>query len=175
LALTDPIKASPYIINAIKYKDRKPKYIALYSRNPPSIDPSKFEERAAATEVFLLSSVEKINPEKNKGSVSTIGIIALLRAGANTLKLVKVKPKPRTKDKKIDPYATKGEILPALIASRLAKNAIIRIKVITILITTQVLPYTRASSVMLFVSMSIKPAPKKKHGIEKPPAEPEAS
>jgi hypothetical protein len=50
---------------------------------------------------------------------------------------------------------------------KLDKKAIIRIPVITILMTIQVLPKVKPSSVMLLVSISIKPAPRKKHGMEK--------
>ncbi len=155
------------MISARKYKDRNPKYIELYSRNPPSIAPSKFEESATATEVDLFSSVEKANPEKNKGSVSTPVMIIRFNHGVTILRSMKVRPNPVINAIKSIPYVVKGGGFPFFMTSRLAKNAIMRIEAITMLVTIHVLPYTRASSVIPLVSTSIKPAPKKKQGIEK--------
>ena len=53
----------------------------LYSRNPPSIAPSKLEESAVATEVAFFSSEEKAKPEKKMGNVRISGTISLLKIG----------------------------------------------------------------------------------------------
>ena len=66
----DDIKANIYIIRAIMYNDLKPKYIELYSKNPPIIAPSIFEEKAIATEDDFFNSFENANPEKKMGKVN---------------------------------------------------------------------------------------------------------
>ena len=73
--------------SAIRYSDRNPKYIELYSRNPPSIAPSRFENMATATDLLLPSSAEKANPEKSRGSVSTAVAIARASQGVKRPKL----------------------------------------------------------------------------------------
>ncbi len=50
-----------------------------------------------------------------------------------------------------------------------------RIPVITAAMTVHTLPRTRASSVIAFVSISMNPAPRKKHGPLSPRPEPTAS
>ena len=59
------------------YKDLKPKYMELYSKNPPNIAPIKFECRIVDIGIFLLISFENANPEKNKGNVKNMGIIII--------------------------------------------------------------------------------------------------
>jgi hypothetical protein len=73
----DQRKDSPYIPNANRYRLLKPKYMELYSINPPSMAPIKFEERAVGIEVPWDISREKANPEKKIGPVS-ITIITIL-------------------------------------------------------------------------------------------------
>ena len=46
----DEIKANIYIISAKMYNDLKPKYIELYSKNPPIIAPIILDEKATETE-----------------------------------------------------------------------------------------------------------------------------
>ena len=45
----------------------------LYSKNPPSIAPSKFEERAIPIDLDFFTSDEKANPEKKIGKVKING------------------------------------------------------------------------------------------------------
>jgi len=80
----------------------------LYSRNPPSIAPNRFEERATATEADFLNSAEKANPEKKRGSVSTIVIIARLSQGVKPLRLAETRYKPAIKEPHKSGYVTKG-------------------------------------------------------------------
>ena len=112
----------------------------LYSRNPPSIAPSRFEERATAIEEDFFSSVEKANPEKKRGSVSIAVIMSWLNKGATLLKSTNVKPNPMINDKRSNKYVINDEGLPILLTSKLAKNAMIRIAEMTMLITIHVLP-----------------------------------
>ena len=44
------MKAHPYIMKANMYSDLKPKYIELYSKNPPIIAPIILDEKATETE-----------------------------------------------------------------------------------------------------------------------------
>ena len=69
----DDIKANIYIIRAIMYNDLKPKYIELYSKNPPNIAPRIFDDKAFGTELILFNSLEKASPENNRGKESIIG------------------------------------------------------------------------------------------------------
>ena len=74
---------------------------------------------------------------------------------------------PNDTDENINKYIHEILIGVFLIINRFARNAIIKTNAITILTTSQVLPYTSANSVIPLVSISIKPAPKKKQTGEK--------
>ena len=55
------------------YKNLNPKYIELYSSNPPTIAPRILHERALAVEPQDNSSLENARPEKKTGKVNIIG------------------------------------------------------------------------------------------------------
>ena len=61
------------MIIANKYKNLNPKYIELYSTNPPNNAPNIFEDKATEEELSFLSSDEKARPEKKIGIVNKIG------------------------------------------------------------------------------------------------------
>ena len=60
------------MIIANKYKNLNPKYIELYSTNPPNNAPNIFEDKATEEELSFLSSDEKARPEKKIGIVNKI-------------------------------------------------------------------------------------------------------
>ena len=90
-------------MKAKTYNARNPKYIELYSRNPPSMEPNRFDERATATEADLLSSTENTSPEKNNGSVRTVDIIIRLCQRVKLSSLAYVKDKPAINEIKSSP------------------------------------------------------------------------
>ncbi len=55
------------------YKDPKPKYIELYSKNPPNIAPKIFADNAWDAELIFTISFEKAIPENKIGKVNKIG------------------------------------------------------------------------------------------------------
>ncbi len=59
--------------NAKRYKKRKPKYMELYSRNPPAIAPSRLDDKADGNDGQRLISVENTIPEKKTGTVRRKG------------------------------------------------------------------------------------------------------
>ena len=58
---------------ANKYKNLNPKYIELYSTNPPNNAPSILEDKATEDDLIFFNSVEKAKPEKNTGKVNIRG------------------------------------------------------------------------------------------------------
>src|SRR3989338_4190249 len=140
----------------------------LYSRNPPNMAPSKLEKKATPTSEALRSSAEKTNPEKKIGRVRMIGISTLLRDGDTVFQSKKDAFNPIKIAKQSNPYMSFDAPPRPRIVRRFAKNAMIKISAMTMLITIQVLPYKRANSVMALVSISMNPLPSKKHGIENP-------
>ena len=75
--------------------DLKPKYIELYSRKPPSIAPSIFEEKATVTEDVFFNSFENANPEKKMGKVSITVIINLFMFSGRFSVFIKVNKNPQ--------------------------------------------------------------------------------
>ena len=72
------VKYAIIYINIAKiYNDLKPKYITLYSKNPPNIAPIKFEYRMTEIDIVFFTSCENAKPEKNKGNVKKTGIIII--------------------------------------------------------------------------------------------------
>ena len=65
----DVINENKYINIASMYNDLNPKYIALYSKQPPTIAPIIFEDKATITERAIFNSYENAKPEKNNGIV----------------------------------------------------------------------------------------------------------
>ena len=55
----DVINENKYINIASMYNDLNPKYIALYSKQPPTIAPIIFEDKATITERAIFNSYEK--------------------------------------------------------------------------------------------------------------------
>ena len=55
------------------YKDPKPKYIELYSKNPPSIAPKILADIACEAEFSLDNSFENAIPENKIGKVNIKG------------------------------------------------------------------------------------------------------
>ena len=55
------------------YKDPKPKYMELYSKNPPNIAPSMLADKACDAELIFKISLENAIPEKRIGNVSKTG------------------------------------------------------------------------------------------------------
>ena len=80
------------------YNDLNPKYMELYSRNPPKIAPSILDERATATDADFFNSEENANPEKNIGRVSNIVINILLLFREKTSGFTKVTNNPKSND-----------------------------------------------------------------------------
>ena len=69
------MNANKYIAIPNKYKDLNPKYIELYSNNPPNIAPNILDDKAMPTDFSIDSSFEKANPEKKIGIVKIAGTI----------------------------------------------------------------------------------------------------
>ena len=81
------------------YRLLNPKYIELYSRNPPNIAPIKLADKAAGTSVCFTNSLEKANPEKNKGIVNKITENNFTAISGRPAKLSVENTIPNTKDK----------------------------------------------------------------------------
>ena len=64
---------------ASKYKNLNPKYIELYSNNPPNKAPKIFEDKATDEEFNCFNSEENAKPEKKIGIVKNIGVKILAR------------------------------------------------------------------------------------------------
>jgi hypothetical protein len=87
LARPEKKKARAYIVRAITYKLRNPKYMELYSRNPPTMAPNRFEDRAAGTSLCWSNSLEKASPEKKRGAVSNAVSMILSRPRGKNVRL----------------------------------------------------------------------------------------
>ena len=70
----------------------------LYSRKPPVIAPSIFEEKATVTEDVFFNSFENANPEKKIGKVSIIVIINLFISSERFSVFIKVNKNPQSND-----------------------------------------------------------------------------
>ena len=70
------------------YNDLKPKYIELYSKNPPIIAPIILEEKATVIDDDLFNSFENANPEKKIGKDITKVIRSLLKNGDEMLTIL---------------------------------------------------------------------------------------
>lgn len=85
-------------MKANMYNDLNPKYMELYSRNPPKIAPSIFDESATATDADFFNSEENANPEKNSGRVNIIVINIWLLCRGKTSDFTKVNNNPNSND-----------------------------------------------------------------------------
>jgi len=99
----DEIKANIYIISAKMYNDLKPKYIELYSKNPPIIAPIILDEKATDKDDDYFNSFENANPEKKIGKVKITVISSLLAYSGKFSVLIKVNKNPHSKDKNSSP------------------------------------------------------------------------
>src|SRR5271154_574901 len=116
---------------------------------------------AAVTDSARLSMVENANPENNMGNV-TITVLTTLPVSERNKSALESSHKPRMREDTSPSMGSHGELNCIRWTTRLAINAMINMDDITIAVTYQVLPQLRLNSVIAFVSMSMKPAPKKK-------------
>ena len=80
------------------YNDLKPKYIELYSSNPPIIAPIILEEKATVIDDDLFNSFENANPEKKIGKDITKVIRNLFKTSGIFSVLIKVNNNPHKRD-----------------------------------------------------------------------------
>src|SRR3989339_1350623 len=130
--------------------------------------PNKLDDNATRTGILPFSKVEKANPEKKSGRANTNGKPILMIQTGRLLNPRCVIPYPSNSEKQRNAYVEKGFNGCRFITATLAKKAMTMMAAIIALMTTHVLPYAKANSVIPFVSISIKPAPRKKAGAENP-------
>jgi len=113
-----PIK---YITIPRRYNDLKPKYIELYSINPPKIAPNIFEDSATPTWFSTDSSFENASPEKKIGTVKISGIIIFKIIELKIVVSTKVKKYPNNKEIIKRKYIIEDFIWPFLIINKFAR------------------------------------------------------
>src|SRR5277367_3591337 len=125
--------------------------------------PSKFMPIAPGTDSQSLRSVENKRPENKIGKVIPT-VVKILPPAETSNTDCETNQSPSSSERIRPMIGRSGECSLILLTIKLAKYAINKMAEITIAITYQVLPQVKLNSVIAFVSISMKPAPRKKKG-----------